>query len=724
MATLVFGAVGTLLGGPVGGAIGSLLGRAADRAIIGTPTRQGARLTELAVSSSSYGQPIARLFGTTRAAGTILWATDLRESSETTRGGKGQPKVRQYSYSISLAIALSSRPITGLGRIWADGNLLRGAAGDLKTGGTLRVHHGHADQAPDPLLAAALSPYCPAHRGLAYVVFEDLQLGDFGNRIPALSFEVLADGAGEALVPSLVEPIAPGVSARPVPPAAPVAGFAHDGGSLAQILDLFAQAVPLTANADGAGLLVGPAVADGDTVRLPEPVAWPDGEFGIRTGARRSRDRTDAPGALRYYDSDRDYQPGLQRTSGRARLTGERTLELPVTLAAEGARTMIEGIRRRSSASATRHQLRVAALDPKIAPGTLVAVPGDGIWRVIAWEWRSGGIELDLERVAAPGLSFSSADPGAAWRPADRPPAATLLDAFELPWDGTGAPDVARIHAALTAAGTGRWAGAALYAERAGGLVPLATVGPVRAVMGTLATPLASSPALLFEPEASIEVACLDPDAAFSAVDGAALAAGENRLLVGEEIIQFMDAVALGAGRWRLAGLLRGRGATEAEAALGHRAGTTLCLLDDRLNLLDGADFDSASERLAAIGMADDEPSFALVRSAGRSRRPLAPVHPSATPLADGGLKLAWTRRARGAWAWTDALDVPLIEESERYEIGAGAVDEPLVLWLAMQPAITLPVAELAVLPAGTPLWVRQIGTHGRSPALALHILA
>ena len=30
----------------------------------------------------------------------------------------------------------------------------------------------------------------PAYRGTAYVVFEDLALGAFGNRLPQLSFEV------------------------------------------------------------------------------------------------------------------------------------------------------------------------------------------------------------------------------------------------------------------------------------------------------------------------------------------------------------------------------------------------------------------------------------------------------------------------------------------------------------------------------------------------------
>ena len=31
----------------------------------------------------------------------------------------------------------------------------------------------------------------PAYRGLAYVVFEDLDLGPFGNRVPQFSFEVV-----------------------------------------------------------------------------------------------------------------------------------------------------------------------------------------------------------------------------------------------------------------------------------------------------------------------------------------------------------------------------------------------------------------------------------------------------------------------------------------------------------------------------------------------------
>ena len=721
MATLVFGALGTLVGGPVGGAIGALLGRETDRAILGTPTRDGPRLKELTVSGSSYGQPIARLFGATRAAGTIIWATELKESRTRVGGGKGQPATSAYSYSVSLAVALSSRPIEGVGRIWADGNLLRGAAGDLKTAGTLRIHHGHADQPRDPLLAAALGEQCPAHRGFAYVVLEDLQLGDFGNRIPALSFEVFASGAGAALVPALAASAAGPVSAQPVPAAAAIAGFAHEGGSLAQVLGLLGEVAPIVADAGGSGLAIGPP-GDDAPVLLPEPIASDDGEFGARTGSRRVRGAGEAASALRYYDSARDYQPGFQRATGRARVAGEYSLELPATLSADGARRLADAVRLRASTAGERMLLRIAALDPAIAPGVLVSVPGEGAWRVEGWEWRSSGVELDLRRVPEIPAQPQPADPGAPWRPSDRLAAPTILAAFELPWDGAGAPDAARVHAAVGAS-EGRWAGATLYLERAGTLEPLATAGPARAVTARLDAPLAGSPALLFEPIARIELICDDPEAELATIDGAALVSGANRLLVGEEIVQFLKAVPLGAGRWRLEGLLRGRGATELEARAGHAVGTRAVLLDERLVLLDGGGFDPATERLAAIGLADPEPVFAAVSAPGRSRRPLAPVHPRAVEMPSGGLALFWTRRARGAWAWADGVDVPLVEESERYEIGAGPSATPGVAWTSETPSLVLSAEELAQLAPGTPLWVRQVGTHARSPELLLHIL-
>ncbi|NKB15853.1 MAG: hypothetical protein HC774_01330 [Sphingomonadales bacterium] len=220
MATLLLTAIGSAIGGPIGGSIGAFIGQQVDRQIFGGGTRQGPRLRELAISTSSYGQAIARHFGRMRVPGTVIWSTDLIESKRKDKGRKGQPSTVTYSYSASFAVALSSTPLTGLGRIWADGNLLRGAQGDLKVGGSLRFYSGFGDDPTDPLIAAAKGTAAPAFRDCAYVVFENLELADYGNRIPALSFEIFADGGDDlvslsALVPGAANGAAPLISNMP-----------------------------------------------------------------------------------------------------------------------------------------------------------------------------------------------------------------------------------------------------------------------------------------------------------------------------------------------------------------------------------------------------------------------------------------------------------------------------------------------------------------------------
>src|SRR3546814_15845061 len=109
-----------------------------------------------------------------RGAGSVIWATDLIERRSKRGGGKGRPSTTEYSYAVSRAVALSSRPIRSIGRIWADGNLLRGTSGSFRERCTFRWYDGSEDQAADPLIASALGiASASAFRGLAYVVFEE-----------------------------------------------------------------------------------------------------------------------------------------------------------------------------------------------------------------------------------------------------------------------------------------------------------------------------------------------------------------------------------------------------------------------------------------------------------------------------------------------------------------------------------------------------------------------
>ncbi|MFN4113759.1 MAG: phage tail protein [Sphingomonadaceae bacterium] len=720
MATLVLGALGTLFGGPLGGAIGALAGRQLDAAIIGSPTREGPRLKDLAITTSSYGQPIARVFGQARVAGTIIWATDLIESRSTSGGGKGKPKVTSFSYSSSFAVALSSRPVSGIGRVWADGQLIRGAAGDLKVGGTMRIYCGHADQLPDPLMAAALGPACPAHRGLAYVVFEHLQLADFGNRIPALSFEVFADDAPLSLA-AVLEPLAGQVETDRTLDG--LRGFEQESGALRDTLALLDVLFPTVADIAGGGLRLDAPDRAETAITLSASTTGPEEtDFGHRTGraSRRANAPTGAIGALRYYDPARDFQTGIQRLEGGAG-AGAASLDFPAVLDAAVARQLLRAAWVRATGRSTSLRWRIAEIDPAVAPGRAVLLPDRaGAWLVTEWEWRDGGIELGLERIRVGVPNLVPSDPGQAPGPPDLALAPSWLRAFELPLDGTDLTDRPRRFLAASSATTG-WTGAELLADLPGGLVSVGASGRLRATVGTLAAPLAASASQMLDYTASLEVDLIGADMALAPASIRALAAGANRMLIGTEVLQFLEAVPLAGSRWRLDGLLRGRGGTERAAQLGHPAGTGVTLLNDALLPVGQLSPEAAAATsFLAAGLADTEPPVAALENAGTSLKPIHPVHPRQVSRSNGGLLLRWTRRARGAWAWNDEVDVPLVEQAERYLVGTGPVDRPAQTWETSVSYLELSAAETASIMSGQPVWVRQIGSHALSDAVLL----
>jgi len=226
MATLLLTAAGAAIGGSalsgfslfgtaiagaqIGQAIGGIIGSIVDQSLFG-PGRQrveGPRLKDIHVQSSSEGTPIPEIFGRTRVAGQIIWATRFKEVSETRsaggggKGGGSKAKVTEYSYFASFAVGLCVGKISHVERIWADGKPLESA--DL----TYRIYKGTDDQLPDDLIETLQGAgNSPAYRGLAYVVFEDLPLERFGNRVPQLSFEIIRSAREIGAIDTLEEDI-------------------------------------------------------------------------------------------------------------------------------------------------------------------------------------------------------------------------------------------------------------------------------------------------------------------------------------------------------------------------------------------------------------------------------------------------------------------------------------------------------------------------------------
>lgn len=205
MASIVLGTVGSSLGGAVGGglgaSLGSMLGKSLGSALDGKlfggvaqHSSEGPRLAELVVQTSTYGKMIPLIYGTARLAGNIIWSRPIKETATTTTtssgGGKGggggaTQSSTDYSYSVSMAVAVCEGEINEVLRVWADAKQL-----DL-TQGTYRIYKGGEDQLPDSLIESYEGVgTTPAYRGLAYVVVEDFPLEEFGNRIPNFTFEV------------------------------------------------------------------------------------------------------------------------------------------------------------------------------------------------------------------------------------------------------------------------------------------------------------------------------------------------------------------------------------------------------------------------------------------------------------------------------------------------------------------------------------------------------
>ncbi|MDP1027781.1 phage tail protein [Sphingomonas sp. KR1UV-12] len=705
MATLVLSAIGTAVGGPLGGAIGGLIGNALDHRLLGRKGREGPRLTELAMQTSSYGTPIPMLFGTMRVAGTVIWSTDLKEARGRSGGGKGQAATTTYSYSASFAVLLSARPIVGIGRIWADGRLVRGSAGDLKVKATLRVHTGSEDQAVDPLIASAEGT-TPAYRGMAYLVWEDLPLADFGNRLPQLTVEVIAD-AGPAPVGAIAAWVADEVRGGG---GATLDGFAASG-SVGGVLEVLAQA------GSGWWAPAGGALSLRDDAGAAAVLADRGVVASGLKGASRARQvaaiETVPQGvAVGHYDPARDYQAGVQRATRVGAGAGVERVEMPAAMTATAARALAEALLVQAGAARVRRTVTLGFDGMAVAPGAVVAIADEaGRWQVTETNVEAMATRLTLVPLPPAIAATGAVDGGRVAGALDAPVGATLLRVAELPVLDDTLTTAPRLTVLAAGQGAG-WRSASLLwsADDGASWTPAgATAAP--AVLGTVETAPRPAPACLYDTAGVLVVRLARADMMLADADDAALDRGTNLAMAGGELVQFGQAVPLGGGRWRLTRLLRGRRGTEA-AAVAVGDGFALLTAESASAIELPLSALGRMVRVMASGAGDVEPAEVAVVATGASLRPPAPVQ--AVRRGDGGL--GWTRRSRAGWTWRDGGDVPLGEEAERYRLtvtppGGAAVqldlDRP---WLA------------GPLMAGTMIEVRQRGTWADSLPLVTTI--
>ncbi len=563
-----------------------------------------------------------------------------------------------------MAVALSSRPIARIGRIWADGNLLRGSSRDLKVDTQLRLYTGQDDQPLDSLMASAEAVgQCPAYRGMAYALFEDLQLAEYGNRIPSLTFELFERDEVVPVAEIFHLATAGAVDGKSTQN---VRGYALAGATAQESLALLTDIFSLECHADGREL----RIRDGQVgPYLPIPILPVQSEN--RTQFDRPRQNIEPSGrvaqamTLRYYDHKRDFQISLQRGVRGASSRGEQVVELPAVLDAHVAKHLVE--QRLSHAQSQRFTWTgdIAMSASRLFPADSFADFNGRLWRIEQIEHRFGTAHITAR--AAPELLTPQELPATSGRHVAAPDLTTgqtHLAVIELPLIGLNDPGKPVV--GLFASGTGAgWRRAALSLDVAGSKLD---IGPTAqpAIMGTTLGPLTPHPACLIDERSGISVQMLHSGMEIANRTGSPLDPDAPLFWLSGEFVRYGNCVDLGGGVYHFSRLLRGCYGYD-DALAPHPAGARFVLLEPgSARLIEERTFASGDlVEAEAFGLGDSQPVTASAYMRALTITPPAPVHGEIWTTPDGGVAARWIRRSRIDNGWNDGVDQIMAEETE-----------------------------------------------------------
>lgn len=705
MATLILTAVGSALGGPIGGFIGNIAGGALDQAIFGSlggnRNIEGSRLSDLSVQSSAYGQAVPLVYGTIRLPGNVVWSTGLIETQNEETEAVGSGKQRQsvttttYTYSSSFAVALSGRKIHDIGRVWADGKLLREANGTLAVPGEMRIYQGIPGHQIDPLLEAEEGvDSINAFRELAYVVFEDLQLAEYANRIPNLTFEIIADEGGTVFLSDIITDLCQrsDILAFDIEDLDRTVGgyIVPAAQSARQLLEGLAAVFHFDLVEQDQRLLFRPlerseslSIDENDLAQLSSGT-----QSAVSDRLRTTRTQElELPQETRisYIDPERDYQSGLQRArrlTTLSKVTQERSI--PIVLGASEAKEISEKMLDISWKSRDVFSFVLPQKFADLSPGDVINLTSGGQTNSILLK----NIELVDQQLECQGIKYVRnlfqgaaspvpADTGALPVQEVLPLADTdylLLDIPLINGDDVRQPLLFFAQQSSPSAPVNSsWPGAALFISRNAGehFTRLAS-GAFEAIMGTVAVSLSNGPAHFWDEQNEILVELDHEDKVLESRSEADVLNGANIAWLGGEIIQFRSTVLEPDGRYRLSGLLRGRRGSESFIS-SHVADERFVLLTESSIASAGLRFDdigqSHSFKAVTFGQPADQISDQSFLFAARNLKPLSPVHAAAERTISDDILIAWLRRSRVGAEWRDGVDIPLGEEAEQYHV-------------------------------------------------------
>ncbi len=688
MASIVLGGIGagvgslfgaTMLGWSVGVESGSLVDALLQPG-------QKPPLRNLRISGSQYGSAIPQVFGKMRLGTNIIWATNLVQHTQNQGGGSAASmNAVSYTYTVSFAALVCAGPISAIHRIWGEDVLLYDDGATVETHSLITIYRGTTTQPADPLIVSNVTN-TPAYTGRAYIVFQDLDLTPWGQRIPQITVE--ADG-GTATVGSVVQALAEGVgvSSGQLDMSGgtdAVQGYAvHDRKSAGSAIETLLQAYPVDLiEVDGLLRLVRRGGASACTIV--------DSDLGAASGTVKPTSRLqeirqqdwELPTRLdvQFYDAAQLYQQSNETSIRQSQTSLQHMSSVPLHVVFDEttARQTAERLLYTRWRERTVYKFTLPPGYLYLAPADPITLPVNGnsmrarITRMdiaplgeIRCEAVADGLDL-LQQYAA-GAAVTTAvqsvyGPGnlqiAVWcgnalRDSDAQNLGIYAAAF---WDA-GQPN------------------AMLYWSRDNGttwqqLLHFDNWSVMGTTLSALPAPSTYDTALV-DYVSTVDVQLNTRGSLVSASIGDLLAGG-NMCLIGGEYVQFMTATPIGSAAYRLSGLLRGRYGTDTAWNV-HATGETFTIIDIGAALYQEVDNSLLGKPvlMKAIQNGGDLSSATAftVTMAGEPFMPYSPCSLTVSMDGSGNLNLAWLRRARYAGQWADYIDVIETDPPESYEV-------------------------------------------------------
>lgn len=698
MASFALGAVGSALGGPLGGFIGATIGSLIDNRLFPVKA-EGPRLNDLRVMQGNYGDVLPVLYGNrVRLAGKLIWSTGLIETVTRTRqGGKGGPSVQQteYTYRVSAAFAIAGSEVNSLRKIIANGKVIYDADTGITSWGLysgVTFYPGNFTQNPDPVIESYEGAgLVQAYRGTSYVVIADLQLADYGNRLPNMEFIVEPDAVSD--LAQIVSDVCERCGLDPLTVSTyDLSGIEVEGFSIGNASSGIGALQPLALayNFD--------AAEESGTLRFVRRGGGPQGviqesmlcghEFGTeRPEALRwtTAKVTDLPreATVAYIDLDRDLQPGAQRQQRQVGTSNNNlSTQLALVLSADEAMAIADRLLWEPWTSA---QSAKAFSDDRlawVAPGRSYLFPTPAGFEPLrvqeVMRGANGVIEMTLLRDQS--MVYDPTSVGAPTTvPPNEPalPGETIFLAIDAPLladtdDNTG------FYWSFSAVETG-WRGATLLRSLDGGASydPVASSGQ-RGVIGELEAAPGAALGTTWDLVNTILVRIYDPRLSLESRSELDVLNGANVCWIGGwdgqdgEVLQFADAVQISDDLWELSTLLRGRVGTEHAIGTANIGDAFLLLEAGVLRRNDFGASDWYKERdYKAVSLLTSEADATAQQftNNGESKRPLSPVNAYADRDGSGDVEIHWTRRSRLEQPGVGSGPVALGEEAELYEL-------------------------------------------------------